>query len=98
MAPPAAGASKRRKKGTVAPADAASTPGGGGGSGPAAPELPPDIWRIIYDELAQTDILRSADVVARDIGTAACLCRRACWLPTFSNLSHADIQKPCRCA
>lgn len=44
-----------------------------GGRG-LAPELPPDIWRIIYEELGQTDVLRSPDIAARDIATAACLC------------------------
>lgn len=42
-----------------------------------APELPPDIWRVIYEQLGQTDVLRSPDVAARDIATAACLCTSA---------------------
>lgn len=39
--------------------------------------MPIDIWENILVLLAQTDMLRSADVATRDIAAAACACRTA---------------------
>lgn len=40
-------------------------------------ELPADVWETIFERVAQTDLLRSADLAARDIAAAACTCRTA---------------------
>lgn len=56
-------------------ATAAGTSAGQGAA--AAWQLPASAWQNVMRQLADTDLLRSADVAARDIAAAACTCRTA---------------------